>query len=309
MLLAYSLTFSSTILVVVLLFSESVRRFIADWFFNSKIRPWFLPASIISLYCIITITEHAWRLNDFLIIAFYFILPIFFIRWIIPYFDSTTKSKSKAGIFDVVLILFIWFPIEFEFVPMRWITIDKLAYPLGIFVIVFYVLIILTGWRKLELFCPGDLSLSTFIYVGIAYLILALFILPLGIAISFIRPAFNSAFINNPESIIFLFLGIFFAVAIPEELLFRGWIQNLLMTRLKFLPALAISAIIFGLSHVDDKVTTLTRVFDVPNWWYGLFGAFAGLGYGYVYQKWKSIFASALLHTLVDFTWVIFFAG
>jgi membrane protease YdiL (CAAX protease family) len=31
--------------------------------------------------------------------------------------------------------------------------------------------------------------------------------------------------------------------------------------------------------------------------------------YGTIYQKRRSLFAAALLHTLVDFTWLLFFAG
>lgn len=224
-------------------------------------------------------------------------------------FDVASEVRLEATLFDIVLILLIWLPLEFEFVPTQWITVIGFLWPLGVFVTVIYILILLTGWRRIELSCPGNLSFGTFVKVGIAYLILSILILPCGMKVGFINPGLNVTLVGRPILLLFAFLGIFFAVAIPEEILFRGWIQSLLMTRMKFLPGLATSAVIFGLSHVDDKVITLTKVFDIPNWWYAFFATIAGAGYGYIYHKRKSIFASALLHTLVDFTWILFFAG
>lgn len=307
--LAYSFTFSVTVFVIVVLFVKSIRKTIAKWFFKSTSRLWFLPASILALYCIITIAGHSWHFRDFVLVAVYFILPIILIIQTTPRYQGTSKTRSKANLFDVVLVLLVWLPLEFEIVPTKWITIGYIPWPAGIFVTVFYILILLTGWRKMELFCPGKLTIRTFAYVSIAYIILAVLILPAAVEVGFIRPALNTTLTGGPGSIVFVFLGIFFAVAVPEEFLFRGWIQNLILTRMKFLPGLILSTVIFGLSHVDDEVITLTRVFGIPNWWYGLFATIAGIGYGYVYHKRKSIFASALLHALVDFTWVVFFAG
>jgi membrane protease YdiL (CAAX protease family) len=46
-----------------------------------------------------------------------------------------------------------------------------------------------------------------------------------------------------------------------------------------------------------------------PNWRYALLACLAGVAYGYVYQRTRSIAASALTHALVDWTWIAAFAG
>ncbi len=152
------------------------------------------------------------------------------------------------------------------------------------------------GWRELG-------------FVGMVYFALCIIIVPLGIHVNFIALGFNHKILANPANAILLLPIIFVTTAIPEELLFRAWIQNLFMTRLRFYPGLLCAAIIFGLSHLDNRVVISTHVFGLPNWWYAFFATFAGVGYGYVYHKRKSLVASALLHALVDFTWVLFFRG
>jgi membrane protease YdiL (CAAX protease family) len=59
---------------------------------------------------------------------------------------------------------------------------------------------------------------------------------------------------------------------------------------------LIVASVIFGLSHLNNGPQAL------PNWRYAIVASFAGFAYGKVFQKSTSIFASALLHTAVD--WV-----
>jgi membrane protease YdiL (CAAX protease family) len=301
-LLAYSLSFAITGLFIVLLFSESFRKSVSNWFFESNLRPWALPVLIVLSYAAVTVLDNRWRLSDCFIIAVYFFIPLLLI-WLKPARDS------RAGLYDIVVLLAVWIPQELGLVKVHWIAIGRLEWPLTSFVTVMFVLVLLTRWRGMELWCPGKLKVIDIGAVALAYLILSAVILPIGMSVNFLLPGMNRVMTGYPGALVIGFLGILFAVAIPEELLFRGWIQNLLMTRMKFLPALLTSAVIFGLSHLDNKVVTSTRIFEIPDWWYGLLATFAGLAYGYIYHKRRSLLASALLHALVDFTWVLFFRG
>ncbi len=97
--------------------------------------------------------------------------------------------------------------------------------------------------------------------------------------------------------------GVIFAgTALPEEILFRSLIQNLLMLRLGATPRTLLAAsIIFGAAHLDNGPQPL------PNWRYMILATIAGVAYGRVFQKSSSVVSSALLHTMVDWTKHFFF--
>lgn len=94
--------------------------------------------------------------------------------------------------------------------------------------------------------------------------------------------------------------GTLLFTAWPEEFLFRGLLQNLLEKSLRSrLAGLLVGAGVFGLSHINNL--------GFPNWRYVLLATLAGLFYGRVWQKTGSIFASALVHTLVNTAWGLLF--
>ena len=99
-------------------------------------------------------------------------------------------------------------------------------------------------------------------------------------------------------------LGGYLGVALQEEVLFRGLIQNLLRRRLKNdWWALAIAAPIFGLAHLNNS----TGGFAQPNWAYTLMATLAGLAYGWVWVRSRKVTASALTHALVNAMWWLVF--
>lgn len=100
------------------------------------------------------------------------------------------------------------------------------------------------------------------------------------------------------------FLGLSVAILIftawPEELLFRGLLQNLLARRSKSdLAAWWTSSVLFGLSHITNG--------GFPNWRYVILATIAGLFYGWTWKKTGSIFASSIVHAGVDVTWHFLF--
>jgi hypothetical protein len=131
----------------------------------------------------------------------------------------------------------------------------------------------------------------------------------LGLALSFIH--FHAGW-PAPLRAVGAFVFTFFFIAIPEELFFRGWIQNLLQRRMGPTAALFTTAILFGLSHWNKQTTGF-------NWRYVLLAAIAGIFYG---RAWRGqahgqanvqgraqgrVGASALTHATVDTLWSLWF--
>jgi membrane protease YdiL (CAAX protease family) len=88
----------------------------------------------------------------------------------------------------------------------------------------------------------------------------------------------------------------FFFIAVPEELFFRGWLQNLLELRMGRTPALLLTAVLFGLSHFNKR----TALF---NWRYVLLAAVAGVFYGRAWRQERRVGAAAITHASVDTIW------
>jgi membrane protease YdiL (CAAX protease family) len=92
----------------------------------------------------------------------------------------------------------------------------------------------------------------------------------------------------------------FFFVAVPEELYFRGWLQNLLTKRMGRHPALIFTACLFGLAHFNKRTTGF-------NWQYVLLAAFAGIFYGRAWMQDRRVGTSAVTHATVDAIWSLWF--
>lgn len=134
----------------------------------------------------------------------------------------------------------------------------------------------LTGVRELLLFAP--------IVIG------------LGLALHFITPHAGLPQAASAFSAVVITL---FFVAIPEELFFRGLLQNLLEPRIGRAGALWVSAIIFGLSHFNKPLPF--------NWRYVLLATIAGVFYGRAWRCRHRLLASATTHTCVDVLWSLWF--
>ncbi|MGB6826897.1 MAG: CPBP family intramembrane glutamic endopeptidase [Terracidiphilus sp.] len=88
----------------------------------------------------------------------------------------------------------------------------------------------------------------------------------------------------------------FFFIAVPEELFFRGWVQNLLERKMGRTAALFLTAGLFGLAHFNKRTTFF-------NWRYVLMAAIAGVFYGRAWRRDRRVGASAVTHATVDAIW------
>src|SRR5271157_573460 len=139
----------------------------------------------------------------------------------------------------------------------------------------------------------------------LAFTLLAI---PLGITLNFIHPHSTASLSNirglgPAATFFFTFVGIYLTVAIPEEMLFRGILQNLLVRTISKGPrglyGLLIASVVFGATHLHHP--------PVPNWRYAILATLAGIFYGNVYRTRQRLCASALTHALVDTIWHFWF--
>jgi uncharacterized protein len=100
----------------------------------------------------------------------------------------------------------------------------------------------------------------------------------------------------RPSQAILALVFTFFFIAVPEELFFRGWLQNLLEKRMGRYPALLLTAVLFGLSHFNKRAAHF-------NWRYVLLAALAGIFYGRAWHQERRVGASAITHASVDTIW------
>ena len=94
----------------------------------------------------------------------------------------------------------------------------------------------------------------------------------------------------------------FLFIAIPEELFFRGLVQNLLERKWGKRASLAIASVLFGLSHFNKRLGPATMGF---NWRYVVLATIAGIFYGRAWMSRRRLMASAITHTSIDVTWGI----
>jgi uncharacterized protein len=92
----------------------------------------------------------------------------------------------------------------------------------------------------------------------------------------------------------------FLFIAIPEELFFRGLVQNLLERRWGTRASLATTSVLFGLSHFNKRLGAGVVGF---NWRYVLLATIAGIFYGRAWLARRRVMASAITHTTVDVVW------
>jgi membrane protease YdiL (CAAX protease family) len=107
---------------------------------------------------------------------------------------------------------------------------------------------------------------------------------------------------------------------LPEELLFRGVVYKLLVKQFQGKKwavgnAMIVSSLIFGLTRGNSATPPYWDlsfgnfgIWHFP-WAYVLLSSVAGYFYALVFIRTQKITAAAILHLLVDWTWLIFFHG
>jgi uncharacterized protein len=120
---------------------------------------------------------------------------------------------------------------------------------------------------------------------------------PIGIALGLWLGFLHfHAYIPAGSHVVLAWVFTFFFIAVPEELFFRGWMQNLLERRLGRNGALLTTAVLFGLSHFNKRAVHF-------NWRYVVLAALAGVFYGRAWRQERRVGASGVTHASVDTLW------
>jgi membrane protease YdiL (CAAX protease family) len=126
------------------------------------------------------------------------------------------------------------------------------------------------------------------------FLLFAPIAIALGLGIGFLHAHRH---LSRPAwQLVLAWIFTFIAVALPEEIYFRGWMQNLLERRIGRTAALLVTACLFGLSHFNKHAAHF-------NGRYVLLAAIAGVFYGRAWRADRRIGASAITHATVDTLW------
>jgi len=212
------------------------------------------------------------------------------------------RGVARGTWLDAAAILWIWLPLEFGLVRrflvpstampgLHYVFAEGLAINVGI--------IAFGAWRRFRgIGYRFEFSWKTISVAVVSFVLFAVIAIPLGITIHFIRYSFEMRkLIVAPAA----FAGIFLFTAVPEELLFRGLIQNWFQHKAGGpVFSLLLASIVFGASHLNNGP-------PIPNYKYALMATIAGTFYGWAWKQTGSLTASAITHALVDTAWSVFF--
>jgi len=268
-----------------------VQRRLAHWCENSRARVVALACSPALPYLAYSLPLHGFSTIGFLALLAYAILPAVVLQ--------ASHHKGDSPFADFSALLLIWLPLEFGVLPPLWLWppgqsghyLDGL---LGVLVAVYCFQIVraLPGIGYHLIPRSRDWLLAA---AGCCLF------LPLALGVG-VWTGFLHFSPHDPKfpAIVARILGTFLVTAVPEELLFRGLLQNLIL-RWTARPGIALgaSAVVFGMAHLNVGAN--------PDWRLALLATLAGLLYGWLFRVSGGLMAPALAHTFVNSLWMLLF--
>ena len=204
------------------------------------------------------------------------------------------QKGPRPSMVDLLALLLLWLPVEAQLFERIWNVPATgnpsyvLAKTLGMELALFCFVVVrrLDGVGYRFRFAAEDVTVGLIALA--AFLVLAV---PTALGTGFVE--FDPHW-KGPGQWLLMALGIFFFIALPEEVLFRGLIFNILQRIIRGYgpwPALILSSVIFGLSHLNNPP---------GDWRYVLLATMAGVAYGWAYLRTGSLLAPSYCHALVD---------
>lgn len=267
--------------------SERIARGVSRWPAIVRIG---LPTFLVAPYLMVSLSQHVFRWTWF---ALYAALPVV-IAWLLTH-AAAEDPTQRGGWRDWIILIVLGLAVDLRWFDSAWpaglrslnelFLVDAGLY--GFFAIRqlngagFDFHLQWSDWksglRELAFFTP--------------------IVLALGLALGFIHFHANSPGVGNA---LLRWAGIFFLTAVPEELYFRAWVQNLLERRVGRRAALVIASVLFGLSHFNKRSAHF-------NWRYVLLATVAGIFYGRAWGDRRRVPASTITHASVDWIWGLWF--
>jgi uncharacterized protein len=270
--------------------AERVARTVSRWPVALRI---VFPALFVAPYLMVSISAHLFLWQWFVLYAG---LPVS-IAWLLLH-ASAVDPEQRGDWRDYFILLIVGLAVDLRWFEAAW---PKGLQPLNELFLVdaglygFLAIRQLTGtgfnfclrWNDWK---TGLRELAFF----------APLVIVVGIALGFIHPHRNLPGLGNA---LFRWILIFFFTAVPEELFFRAWVQNLLERRVGRRAALVLASIVFGLSHFNKRLGANAHF----NWQYVLLATIAGIFYGRAWRENRRVPASTIAHTSVDWMWGLWF--
>lgn len=266
---------------------ERIARWIGRWPAFVRI---VAPALLVLPYVILAEAHHMFRAEWF---GLYAVLPVV-MAWLMTQ-AAAADPEQRGNWRDALILLTLGLAVD-----LRWLDV---AWPsglrgLGNLLLVDAGLYAFLGIRQLSgagfdfhlRWSDWKTGLRELFFFAPAVLIL-------GIWLGFIHPHAN---VPGFAKAALTWVGIFVFVAVPEELFFRAWVQNLLERRIGRRGALIVASILFGLSHFNKRSAHF-------NWRYVLLATIAGIFYGRAWRRDRRVPASTITHATVDWLWTWWF--
>jgi len=215
---------------------------------------------------------------------------------------TVEKGKPGLGPVDAIVWLALFVPLDLRWSYSLWPgspADTHGAYEFWAVAIAYLAALGWTGERDLPGFglrapTPRDLGVGLLALVGFAAIAI-----PIGLGTGFLARPHAEGF--EPGRAALEAVGLVLTVALPEEIFFRGVLdQGLRATVKSEAGSLALSSLAFGLMHwprSDHLSEKLTYV--------GL-AAIAGVFYGLAFRRGRGLPAAVFCHTAVDWVWAEF---
>jgi hypothetical protein len=249
-----------------------------------------LPGLLVAPYVLVSTSQHLFRWAWF---ALYAALPVA-IAWLLLR-AAATDAEQRGDWRDAFVLLVLGLAVDLRWFDRAWPSGLRALNELFLVDAGLYGFLAIrqlsgtgfdfhlrwsdwkTGLRELAFFTPP--------------------VIVLGLALGFIHPHRN---LPGVGAALLRWVGIFFFTAVPEELFFRAWVQNLLERRIGRQAALVIASVLFGLSHFNKRSAHF-------NWRYVLLATIAGIFYGRAWRENRRVPASTITHASVDWIWGLWF--
>ena len=246
------------------------------------------PGVLVVPYLVFTIPRHEFEWSYAVVL---FLIPV----GLAALFQFLPPGTPKLCWQDIVALAAIGIPVEFRLLAGSFPHPGLSAMPK--FLLVDAALYAYLVIRRLEGIGYDFRTRLRDLLIGIReWAFYAPIAIGLGLALGFIH--FHRVFPPGSQAAAALMVTFFF-VALPEELFFRGLLQNMLEARIGHPKSLFVAAIIFGLSHFNKPLPF--------NWRYVLLATIAGLFYGRAWRNRRHLVSSAITHTGVDVVWGLWF--
>jgi hypothetical protein len=267
--------------------SEPITRAVQRWSIASRAA---FPALYVLPYVLVSASQHIFRWQWF---ALYAGLPVL-VAWLLGQ-AAAADAEQRGNWRDAIILLLLGLAVDLRWFDSAWPNGLRALNELLLVDIGLYGFLAIrglsetgfdfhlrwsdwkSGFRELVFFTP--------------------MVLILGLALGFIHPHANLPPVGAAA---LRWVGIFCFTAVPEELFFRAWVQNLLERRVGRRSALLIASVLFGLSHFNKRSAHF-------NWRYVLLATIAGIFYGRAWREGRRVPASAITHASVDWLWGLWF--